>query len=285
MFATLLGPLPRPPVPDDAAAEAVLEAVLAVQAEHGLDPLTDGGWPVRPDAGPVDAWRDATQRADALVKAVISGPFSAGSDGVAERSQLVALADAGCPWIEIHEPAACAIGSDADARNRFAELHRALTADLVGVHLTLAITGGDAARTGVETLLAGAYASLALDLIDGPENWRIAVATPGDHGIIAGVLAAREGSDDGPEVLLWAAGYAASTGDRGAARVGLATSGSYAALPWDVAATKLRRLGEGVRLATAPRDEQLARLDPRAIDPRTAAMGRPPRRGPRNVPG
>ena len=277
MFATLLGPLPRPPLPEDAAPEAVLDAVLALQVEHGLEPVTDGGWPIDGDASafdPVAAWRATTARAGRLVKAVIPGPYTSGSTGSMERAWVQDLADAGCRWIEIHEPGAVRIGEDAEARARFADLHRALTADLEGVHLTLAITGGSANAAGITTVLAGAYASLAVDLIDGPENWHLVVATPGERGIIAGVVAGRADSDDGPEVLLWAAGYAASTGGRGVDRVGLATAGSLADLPWDVAATKVRRLGEGARLATAPHEERLAALDPRAIDARSAAMGR-----------
>jgi hypothetical protein len=278
VFATLLGPLPRPPLPDDAAAEAVLDAVLAVQHDHGLEPLTDGGHPLVA-ADPVAAWRATSARVDRLVKAVVAGPFSCSTDGTAERRTLLALADAGCRWIEVHEPAATTIGADADVRARFADLHRDLTADLGDVHLSLAITGGDAADAGVETLLAGTYASLALDLIRGPDNWRLAVAAPGDRGLVCGVVAPREGSDDGPELMLWAAGYAASTGGRGAARVGLATAGSLAGLPWDMAVTKVRRLGEATRLATAPREVRAAAVDPRAIDIKSAAMGRPaPRR-------
>lgn len=287
MFATLLGPLPRPPVADDAPPEAVLEAILAVQTEHGLEPLTDGGWPI-PEAtaivppDPVSAWRSTAERADRLVKAVVPGPYSAASSGALERGWLLDLADAGCRWIEIHEPDAVRIGDDLAARTRFADVHRALTADLDGVHLSLAITGGSGSAAGIETILAGAYASLALDLIDGPDNWDLAVATPGDRGIVAGVVGRQGGGDDGPEILLWAAGYAASTGGRGAARVGLATAGSLASLPWEAAAEKVRRLGAGARLATAPREERLAALDPHAIDARSAALGRyaprPPRR-------
>jgi hypothetical protein len=278
MFATLLGPLPRPPLPDDATPEALLDAILAVQVEHGLEPVTDGGWPMEGgpdgDPDPVGAWRSTTSRAGRLVKAVIPGPYSTGSDGTRERAWLRDLADAGCRWVEVHEPGAVAIGADEAARTRFATLHRALTADLGGLHLSLAVTGGSADGAGIETLLAGDYASLAVDLIDGPDAWSLVVATPATIGIVAGVLAARAGSDDGPEVLLWAAGYAASTAGRGMDRVGLATAGSYAALPWDVAVTKLRRLGEGTRLATAPREEQLRSMDPRAIDARSAALGR-----------
>lgn len=272
MFATLLGPLPRPDLADTALPEAILDAILEVQVAHGLEPVTDGGWPIATD--PVAAWRATTARADRLAKAVIAGPYSEGSDGTAERRAILDLADAGCRWIEVHEPHSVRIGADPSRRARFGELHRALTRDLDDVHLSLAITGGAANDAGVETVLAGAYASLALDLIAGPDNWHLAVATPGDRGIIAGVVDARAGSDDGPELMLWAAGYAASTGGRGGGRVGLATAGSYADLAWDVAATKVRRLGEAARLASAPREERLSALDPRSIDIRSAALGR-----------
>ncbi len=278
MFATLLGPLPRPPLADDAAPEAILDSVLQLQVEHGLEPVTDAGWGVDPRAGagpdPVAAWRTTQSRADRLAKAVLLGPFTSGSSGAAERRQALELAEAGCAWIEIHEPAAVAIGTDPTARARFANLHRDLTAGLDGVHLSLVITGGNADAAGVATILAGAYASLGLDLIEGPDNWRLAVAAPGDRGIVCGALSAREESRDGPETLIWAAGYAASTGGRGLARVGLATSGSLGALPWDAAATKVRRLGEAARLVEATPDERRAGVDPRAVDLRSAALGR-----------
>jgi hypothetical protein len=274
MFATLLGPLPRPALADDADPEAVLDAVLELQVEHGLEPLIDGGWPL--DAtDPVVAWRSTSARTDRLVKAVLDGSFTSGRPAAEVRALILGLADAGCRWIEIKEPAATTIGADADTRARFADAHRALTADLGrDVHLSLAITGGNADRAGIETILAGAYASLALDLIDGPDNWRLATAAPPELGLICGAVSTRAGSDDRPELLLWAAGYAASTAGRGAARVGLATAGSLAALPWDIAATKVRRLGEAARLAAAPMEERLAAVDPRAIDPRSAALGR-----------
>lgn len=274
MFATLLGSLPRPALADDVAAEAVLDAVLELQVEHGLEPLTDGGWPL--DAtDSVAAWRSTAARTDRLVKAVIDGPFTSGRPAADVRTTILGLADAGCRWIEIREPAATTIGTDPDARLRFADAHHVLTADLgADVHLSLAITGGNADQAGIGTILAGAYASLALDLIDGPDNWRLATAMPPELGLICGAVSTRAGSDDGPELLLWAAGYAASTAGRGPARVGLATAGSLAALPWDIAATKVRRLGEAARLAAAPMDERLATVDPRAIDPRSAALGR-----------
>ena len=142
------------------------------------------------------------------------------------------------------------------------------------MHLSLAITGGSADAAGVETILAGAYASLALDLIDGPDNWRLATRSPAERGIICGALSTREGSDDGPELVLWAAGTRPRPVVAGPARVGLATAGSLTALPWSVAAEKVRRLGEAARLAAAPLDERLAAIDPRAVDKRSAALGR-----------
>ena len=281
MFATLLGSLPRPSLPDDAAPEAILDAVIELQAEHGLEPIIDGGWAIERD-DPVAAWRSTAARTDRLVKAVIDGPYTAGLPVAEVRAIVLALADAGCGWIEVHEPAATTIGTDVDARARFADAHVTLTADLgEGLHLSLAITGGHADTAGIETVLAGAYASLALDLIDGPDNWRLATTTPTNVGLICGALSKRAGSDDGPELLLWAVGYAASTRGRGPARVGLATAGSLTALPWDIAATKVRRLGEAARLAAAPMDERLTAVDPRAIDARSAGLGRyepPPRR-------
>jgi hypothetical protein len=120
-----------------------------------------------------------------------------------------------------------------------------------------------------------------VDLIDGPDNWRLVADAPGDRGVICGAMSTAIVADEGPEVLLWAAGYAGSTGGRGAARVGLATAGSLADLSWEVAARKVRRLGEAARLAAAPREERLRAIDPRAIDARSAALGRYEPRPPR----
>ncbi len=289
MFATLLGALPRPPLPDDAAAEALLDAVLGAQLEAGLEPLTDGGYGL-PGLDPVASWRATQSRAAGLVKAVIGGPISASEPVAAVRTTLLGLVEAGCAWVEIHEPAATAIGTDAAAGERFADAHRTLTADLAvieGLHLSLAITGGNADAAGIETVLAAAYASLAVDLIAGPDNWRLVAAAPGDRGIVCGAMSARSDADESPELLLYAAGYAASTGGRGAARVGLATSGSMAALPWEVAVRRMARLGEAARLVDAAPAERRANLDPRAIDIRSAALGRAepqPRRSRRGRP-
>ena len=280
MFGTLLGPLPRPPLPHDAAPEAILDAVLALQAEHGLEPLTEGGWSLAPD-DPVAAWRATAQRTDRLVKAVVPGPLTSGRPAGELRETLVALAEAGCVLIEVAEPTAATLDpDDRAALATFAETHAALTDGLAGVHLSLAITGGSVPRAANPAVLTGAYASLAVDLIDGPDNWYLVAAAPQERGIVTGALSARDGSDDRVEVLLWAAAYAASTAGRGADRVGLATAGSLAALSWQAAERKVRLLGEAVRLAALPPEELKRRIDPRAVDIRSAGLGRydPPAR-------
>src|SRR6478735_10892811 len=289
MFATLLGALPRPPLPEGASTEALLEVVVRAQEAAGLDPISDGGLLTSED--PVAAWRATTGLTDRAVKAVLLGPYSrdAREATVATADALNHvvrdLVDAGCPLVEIHEPAATRIGSDPDERARFRDLHQRLLDSVTGTHLSLAITGGDAKATGVDTLLAAPYASLAVDRIAGPDNWNLVVRTPGDRGVICGALSAEADSDDGPEMIVWAAGYATSTGGRGPDRVGIATASSLAHLPWDVTVAKMTRLGEALQISTASPDERRAALDPRAIDSRSAALGRyepgpshPPRR-------
>jgi len=288
MFATLLGALPRPPLPVDAPHDALVGAAVRAQEDAGLDPVTDGSSPASDDRDLARAWTATQRLTERAVKQAITGPYTAGRAGgsVPERTRatldraralnaaLRELAAAGCPLIEVHEPAATAIGADEVERALFREAHLRLLEGVEGSHLSMALTGGDADGAGIETLLAAPYASLAVDLIAGPDNWRLVVATPGDCGIVCGALSPAPGSEDGPELLLWAAGYAASTGGRGPARVGLASASSFAHLPWEVAVRKLERLGEGARLADQPLDARMRSLDPRAVSSRSAALGR-----------
>lgn len=307
----------RPIEDDDAAVAAVLEAQVAA----GLEPLTDGrlrtrGWsgPIATldgvEAGPdglrlsrlprwtraltVDSWRFAADRTDTIVKQALPGPYTLGrrlgaddpdaatlAFAEALRTELVALADAGCLFVEIEERDAHLIGTDAAERRRFAEAHQLLLDGIEGVHVALAIIGGNADTAGVETILAAPYPSLAVDLIDGPDNWRLVTSTPGDRGIVCGALSTRSPSDDAPELLLWAASYAAASEGRGRARVGLATAGGLEDLSWDLAAEKLRRLGMAARLAAMPLEAAAPHLDPRSIDIRSAAAGRYVPRTPR----
>ena len=287
MFATLLGGLPRPPLPPDASDLDLVEAAVRAQEAAGLEPVTDGG--LENGRSPLDRWLAMAGLSSAAAKQDVVGPLTAARGGdqadvlaaaEAGNADLRALAAAGCPLIEIHEPAAIEVGTDVTARRLFRDAHRRLLDGVDGPHLSLAIIGGNADATGIDTLLSAPYASLALDLIAGPDNWRLVVATPGDRGVVCGALSPEAGSDDAPEVLLWAAAYAASTAGRGPARVGLATAGSLHALPWEVAVAKMHRLGEAARLAGLPPDELRRSIDPRAVDIRSAAFGRVARRPP-----
>ncbi len=250
----------------------------------------------------VDAWLAAASRTNRAVKQALPGPYSLlkriDLDGLdpdavvaalaeALHEEILDLAAAGCALVEIEETEAHRIGEDPTERARFRDAHLRIADGSPATHLSLSIVGGSAAGAGVETILAAPYASLAVDLIAGPDNWYLVTGTPGERGIVAGVIEPVKGSDDRPELPVWAAHYAASTGGRGLARVGLGTAGGLGRISWPVAAKKLRSLGEAARIAALHADEQVAVLDPRALDIRTAAMGRRaamPQRTPRRRP-
>ena len=277
MFATLLGGVPRPPLGEAATSAELVAAAIAAQSEAGLEPLVDGGlWGNEEPGTVVERWRATADLTDRAVKAVVTGPVSSGSAVGSLNAVLHELSAAGCPLVEVHEPAAVTLGDDALARERFVAMQRQLLDGIepTGLHVSLAITGGNADGAGIETLLAAPYASLALDLVRGPDNWRLAAAAPRATGIVCGGMTADETGDESVEILIYALNYAASTGGRGGARVGIATAGSLAGVPWEVAERRMRRLGEAVRLAEASPDERAAGLDPRAISIRGAALGR-----------
>ena len=192
----------------------------------------------------------------------------------ATNAVLRELAAAGCPLVEVHEPAVTSLGPDPLIRHRFVEAQRRVLDGLDGLHVSLAITGGSAEEAGIDTLLGAPYSSLALDLIRGPDNWRIAAAAPSPIGIVCGAMTSDAGGDEAVEILLYALNYAASTAGRGPDRVGLATAGSLAGVPWEVAERRMRRLGEAVRLAAGSPEELADAVDPRAISIRGAALGR-----------
>ncbi len=319
---------------DPEIVDDLVVAAVRAQGAAGLEPVTDGrlrdpnsdrlvdliaaGSADVAAASIVDAWRFVAATTDRAVKQALPGPYSLGrrlaagpsgrgaprratAEALALGSAEVlapivqALANAGCPLVEIEETDGHLIGDDEGERRLFREAHRRLTdvtrsggAGQGGeIHLSLSIVGGSAAGAGVETILDAPYASLAVDLIAGPDNWNLVTRTPSTVGVIAGVLSA--GTDDeSREVMLWGAHYAASSRGRGIDRVGLGSAGPYANLAWEVAVRKMRRLGEAARIASMPRGEELARsLDPRAVSSRRAALGhdapRPP--GPRRRPG
>jgi len=163
---------------------------------------------------------------------------------------------------------------DEAGREAFAALHRALLDGLAQrLSVSLAITGGDATALGPEALFAAPNRSRVFDLLDGPEGWRLVAVAPPERGIVVGVGDASGRRGARLEDVVWAAGYAASTGGRGMDRIGIAPSGSLAGLAPDRARAVLDLLGEAARAIAGGRDEVLRRLDPRAIDARSAALG------------
>jgi methionine synthase II (cobalamin-independent) len=309
MFATLLGGLPRPePASGEGASlDEMVRQAVAAQELAGLEPLTDGRlrWPdlLAPLRGLADPrlpkwqapltvadWSFAAAATTRAVKQALPGPYTAARrlapDGRRRRSltlalaealhaEVVALAEAGCPLVEIDEPDAVAIGDDEVERRLFRDAHARLADGIAGTHLSLALTGGNVDAASDATVFAAPYGSYAFDLIAGPDNWRLIASAPGDRGIVCGALSAAPDSNDGPEVLVWAAHYAASTGRRGLARVGLATASGLEGLDWAAARAKLVRLGDAARIAAAESSSEMAAaLDPRAVDARSAALGR-----------
>src|SRR4029450_6960174 len=108
------------------------------------------------------------------------------------------LAAAGCPLIEIHDPAAIHVAADAQ-RALFREAHLRLLDGIDDTHVSLVLTGGNADAAGIDILLAAPYRSLAVDLIAGPDNWRLVVAAPREIGIVCGALSPSADALDGPE--------------------------------------------------------------------------------------
>lgn len=283
MFATLAGSYPWP---DEPAAAEALAAVLEAQVEPGLGLLSDGR--VHPatssPGGLVAAWRRGRDAAGRLaselpVKLAVEGPWATGGpSGALDAARalnvgLAALADAGCRVVEIHEGAS-SLPSDEVGRALFAAAHEALLEGVADrLHACLAVTGGDAVAAGADAIFAAPYASHLFDLVDGPESWRLVAVAPGERGVILGVGDASGRGRTRLEDVVWAVGYAASTGGRGMERVGIAPSGSLAALDPSRAQAVLELLGDAVRTFAEGRDAALERLDPRAIDARTAALG------------
>lgn len=298
MFSTLLGLLPTvtgeaaadPPSRDAAtsgldggsAIDGDVEFVLGELAGAGLELLATGlPRPAieSPASDVVRMWESASAATDRPVKQVLRGPYSEGRDGprsrpveLAERLRdtVEALADAGCPFVEIDEPDALAIGVVDGERHRFTEAHRRLADGVTGTHLSLALTGGNLDGAGAATFFDRGYASFAFDLIAGPDNWRLIAVAPQDRGIVCGALDPRPGGDETPELLVWAAHYAASTMGRGIERVGLANAPSLADVPWSVAVRKLGRIAEAARIAGIDSASEMAQL----LDPRALGIGR-----------
>lgn len=280
------------PITDGRLGDPQFEA-LEARLLGGSGGGASGGGASGPGSSFVEAWQLAAGMTDRAVKQALPGPYSIGwradaalradaerradaalRAAAALRQEVEDLARAGCPLVEIEESEAHRIGGDKRERELFAEAHRIVTQGIAGTHLSLSIVGGPAWEAGLETILAAPYASLAVDVIAGPDNWNLVTRLPGDRGVVVGSLPAGDSPADAPEMLLWAARYAAAARGRGLDRVGLGSAGSWANLTWEAALAKLDRLGAAARLAAQPAGENLAReLDPRAVSARSAALG------------
>jgi len=221
-------------------------------------------------------WQFASSCTDLPVKQSIVGPYTlarlADRGGISRErltmaladalaQELQALADAGCPMIQIDEDAATLI-SDGTERKLYKAAHRRLTYRLRGVHLSLAVTLGSAHRAGPETLFDAPYRSYLFDLVSGPQNWQLVEEIPTDRGVIVGVSDARSAAPDNVEHLRWAGQYAAAMHLRGSDRVGIAPSTSLEHLPRERARAKIDLLGRtATELSAAAADGALV-IDP-----------------------
>ncbi|MBA2489781.1 MAG: hypothetical protein H0V36_10795 [Chloroflexi bacterium] len=251
----------------------------------------------------VDDWRfadgaarqAATERGlqPLAVKACLIGPYTlarlsdAGDLGresltlaLAEAlgQEVRALVEAGAPVVQVDENALSLIGADDEAERKLAsEALSRLTSALDGLtehHLCLAVTMGSAEHAGHALLFDQPFHSYLFDLIKGPDNWRLISYAPADRGIVCGVADARNTARDDEPVMIWAGRYAASLNGRGRDRVGLAPSTGLEYLPRDRARAKIQALGEAARKAGLGKEALGTEIDPRAVDARSAALGR-----------
>jgi hypothetical protein len=280
------------------AIETLVADAVRAQEDAGLDLITDGqvrtvdlgvavlhavrGNDLGVDGPITRAWRATAALTDRTVAQVVPGPYSLGrrvtegQDPMARSEftlelaghlgqQLRSLQAAGCPMVQVEEPAATAIGDDEAERELFATAQSTLLDAAPGLHAMLVIQGGSAWEAGADAILAAPYSSYLFDLISGPDNWYLVRAAPGDRGIVCAALEVPSTLDQGP-TLDWAGRYASSSNGRGPSRVGLANATSLHTLTLDAAREALATLARAARLgAMAPTDAVAEGLDPRTF--------------------
>ena len=298
------------------AVDRLVAEAVAAQLESGLGLLTDGSvrWadPARAvtealaegDTGPggmlARAWRAAAQLVEVPVAQAVPGPWTLaagdpdtrGEPGRVSRraavladalaGELAALAEAGCPVVQVMEPEAVGIGEDAESRSGFLRAQQRLLGSAPDLHAMLVIAGGSAHAAGAEAIFGAPYRSHLFDLIAGPDNWYLVRAAPADRGIICAALVAGDGAearDQAPQ-LVWAARYAASAGSRGLERVGLANASLLTGLEPAAARRALEALGRAASLAGLPVAEAVdAGLDPRTVNTKPTRATPPHQQG------
>ena len=305
-------PIARPGNPDLDVVDDLIGVAVRAQEAAGLEPVTDGrlGDPefdrlaallVSPDAteravaAALEAWHRTAAVATTAAKQALPGPYSIGIRTRAAGTEravrtaaaaealaaiVAALADAGCPLVEIEESEAHR-ATDGHEAGLFADAHRRLEGAGGGgaIHRSLSITRGSVPAAAIDHIVELPYASIAVDLIAGPDNWYLVRRLGREQGVIAGVLSGGD-VDEAREVMVWGAHYAGAGSGRGRQRVGLGSAGSWANLTWESALGKLDRLADAARLSAMPVGEDLAQsLDPRAVSSKRAAMGHPPAPG------
>lgn len=259
--------------------EAWTASVIDEQVGCGLSLVSDadGRWPlgqtglardllsgaVAP-ADVVDAWRRADAAAAVLVKQVLPGPWTSAealAPTPADRPTIArdlvewlgatmhALAQAGCPLVEVHEPAATRPAAETDGPPMLGTLAALADAAPDGLQVTLALPAGAVPRRLHGAVAALPFRSFLIDVTAGPGSWRLIGLLRPETGVVVGAVDARTTATDDPEMLVWAATLAAEMDDRGPDRVGIAPSASLAGIDRFHARTKIAQLGMAVRLA------------------------------------
>jgi hypothetical protein len=220
-----------------------------------------------------------------LIKACLVGPWTAGSGELeavrAAAKRLVAattaLFEAGVPVVQLTEPMIGSIAADDEpAIDVLVEMLTGLVDSVAPAqgHLALALAGGGPTAVAPDRLLATGFASYLCDLIASPDDWGLCARIPAEAGLIVGVVDARARRAGAMEVGIWGARYAASMAGRGPQRIGVCPGRGIERLDRAAARGLLAFTAEVARKADLS-DAELAKvIDPRAVDARSAALGR-----------
>ena len=200
----------------------------------------------------VDGYRFAAEIADRPVKAVIPGPVSFARLSVNEHyadheafvlaiaavlaQEAAELEAAGAPIIQIDEPSLLGAPEDIDLA---IEGVGRITGELSEARTILAAYFGDAKRLGTDIFKIPTDA-FGFDLVSGPENIELIKAAPGDKGIQAGIVDARNTRLEDESALEGT--IEELVGIVGPERLSVSPSSGLEFLPREKARAKLQRL-------------------------------------------